>query len=60
MKVGALALQGDFREHLAMLTALGVEGVEVRTPEELATVAAILIFVGAIRLRPEPLPAEAG
>lgn len=43
MKVGALALQGDFREHLAMLDAIGVDGVEVRTPEELAAVDALVI-----------------
>jgi len=43
MKVGVLALQGDFREHLAMLAALGVEGVEVRTPEELTAVDALII-----------------
>jgi 5'-phosphate synthase pdxT subunit len=35
MKVGVLAVQGNFREHLAMLARLGVEGVEVRLPEQL-------------------------
>jgi len=30
MKVGVLALQGDFAEHLAFLRRLGAEGVEVR------------------------------
>ncbi len=43
MKVGALALQGDFREHLAMVRQLGVEGVEVRTPEELDGIDALII-----------------
>jgi len=43
VKVGALALQGDFREHLAMLDALGIEGIEVRTPEELVAVDALII-----------------
>lgn len=43
MKVGALALQGDFREHLAMMRQLGVEGVEVRTPEELEGIDALII-----------------
>ena len=33
MKVGVLALQGAFREHREVLDALGVEAVEVRTPE---------------------------
>ena len=43
MRVGVLALQGDFREHVAMLASIGVEPVEVRTPEELATVDALVI-----------------
>ena len=33
--VGVLALQGDFTEHAAMLTRLGVEAREVRTAEQL-------------------------
>src|SRR2546426_5772031 len=36
MKVGVLALQGNFREHAAMLRRLGAEVVEIRKPEELA------------------------
>ena len=43
MTVGVLALQGDFREHLAVLHRLGVEAVEVRTPEELAGVDGLVI-----------------
>lgn len=43
MKVGALALQGDFREHLAVVRGLGVEGVEVRTPDELNQIDALII-----------------
>ena len=35
MKIGVLAVQGNFREHLAMLARLGVDGVEVRLPEHL-------------------------
>jgi 5'-phosphate synthase pdxT subunit len=35
MKVGVLAVQGDFREHAAMLRRLGAEVVEVRKPEQL-------------------------
>jgi 5'-phosphate synthase pdxT subunit len=42
-RVGVLALQGDFREHLAMVERLGAEGVEVRQPGELATVDALII-----------------
>src|SRR3989454_3816969 len=36
MKVGVLALQGNFREHAAVLRRLGAEVVEIRKPEELA------------------------
>jgi 5'-phosphate synthase pdxT subunit len=35
MKIGVLAVQGNFREHAAMLRRLGAEAVEVRKPEEL-------------------------
>ena len=35
MKIGVLALQGDFAEHLAVLKRLGVDGREVRLPEDL-------------------------
>lgn len=35
MKIGVLALQGDFAEHLKMLGQLGVETVEVRLPAQL-------------------------
>jgi 5'-phosphate synthase pdxT subunit len=35
MKIGVLALQGDFAEHIAMLRRLGVETAEVRLPEHL-------------------------
>lgn len=35
MKIGVLAVQGAFREHLAVLTGLGIEAVEVRKKEEL-------------------------
>jgi 5'-phosphate synthase pdxT subunit len=35
MKIGVLALQGDFAEHAAALRRLGVEAVEVRLPAQL-------------------------
>jgi 5'-phosphate synthase pdxT subunit len=43
MRIGALALQGDFREHLAVVRGLGAEGVEVRTAEELVEIDALII-----------------
>jgi 5'-phosphate synthase pdxT subunit len=35
MKIGVLALQGDFAEHIAMLRKIGVQAVEVRLPSHL-------------------------
>ena len=35
MRIGVLALQGDFAEHISMLKRLGAEGVEVRLPRHL-------------------------
>ena len=35
MKIGVLALQGDFAEHVSMLKKIGVEAVEVRLPKQL-------------------------
>lgn len=35
MKIGVLALQGDFSEHVSMLKKIGVETAEVRLPKHL-------------------------
>jgi 5'-phosphate synthase pdxT subunit len=43
MKVGVLALQGNFREHAAMLRRLGADVVEVRKPEQLEGLDALVI-----------------
>ena len=43
MKIGVLALQGAFAEHVAALHAIGVEAVEVRLPEQLADVDGLII-----------------
>jgi 5'-phosphate synthase pdxT subunit len=42
-KVGVLALQGDVREHAALLAELGAEVVLVRRPEELGAVDGLVI-----------------
>ena len=42
-RVGVLALQGDFREHLAVLRALGADAVPVRRPEEVPGLAGLVI-----------------
>lgn len=41
--VGVLALQGDVREHLAVLRALGAEARPVRRPEEIAAIDGLVI-----------------
>jgi 5'-phosphate synthase pdxT subunit len=35
LKIGVLAVQGNFREHAAMLSRLGADVVEIRKPEQL-------------------------
>ncbi len=43
MKIGVLALQGDFALHLKALARCGVEAVEVRKPEELEDLDGLVI-----------------
>jgi pyridoxal 5'-phosphate synthase pdxT subunit len=43
LRIGVLALQGAFREHVKALRALGAEVVEVRLPEELAGLDGLVI-----------------
>ena len=43
MTIGVLALQGDFREHIAALVKLGETALEIRTVEQLEQVAALII-----------------
>lgn len=43
MKIGVLALQGDFAEHQVMLEKLGVEVVQVRLAEQLNGLAGLII-----------------
>uniref|UniRef100_A0A7C2IDT3 Pyridoxal 5'-phosphate synthase subunit PdxT n=1 Tax=Ammonifex degensii TaxID=42838 RepID=A0A7C2IDT3_9THEO len=43
MRAGVLALQGAFREHLWALERLGVKGIPVRKPAELALCDALVI-----------------
>lgn len=43
MKIGVLALQGDFAEHAAMLKKLKVETAEVRLPEHLKGLDGLII-----------------
>jgi 5'-phosphate synthase pdxT subunit len=43
MRIGVLALQGDFAEHCIMLRRLGVDGVEVRLAEHLGGLEGLII-----------------
>ncbi len=43
MKIGILALQGAFSEHIHMLRQLDVETVEVRLPQELKNLGGLII-----------------
>lgn len=43
LRVGVLASQGDFAAHARMLAALGAEPVEVRTPDQLTDLDALVI-----------------
>jgi len=43
LKVGVLAVQGDFAEHLALLRKLGVEGYEVRLPQQLEDLSGLIV-----------------
>lgn len=43
MKIGVLALQGDFAEHMVMLRRIGVEAREVRLPGQLEGLDGLII-----------------
>jgi len=42
-RIGVLALQGDFREHIAVISSLGADAVPVKRPEELASIDGLVI-----------------
>jgi 5'-phosphate synthase pdxT subunit len=43
VRIGVLAVQGAFAEHVATLASIGVEGVEVRLPSDLSGVAGLIL-----------------
>jgi 5'-phosphate synthase pdxT subunit len=43
LRIGVLAVQGNFREHAAMLRRLGADVVEIRKPEELVGLDGLVI-----------------
>ena len=43
MKIGVLALQGGFQEHIHHINELGYDGVLVKTVEDLKNIKALII-----------------
>ena len=43
MKIGVLAIQGDFTEHIAILSRLGISGREVRLPDQMTDLDGLII-----------------
>ena len=43
MRIGVLAVQGDFREHVETLRSIGIEGVEGRLPGDLEGIDALIL-----------------
>jgi 5'-phosphate synthase pdxT subunit len=43
MKIGVLALQGDFKEHITLLRRIGVDAIEVRLAKDLDTIGGLII-----------------
>lgn len=43
MRIGVLALQGAFREHILMLETLGIDAVPVRLPSQLTDLVGLII-----------------
>lgn len=50
MKIGILAAQGAFAEHIAVLKLLGVEAIPVRLPRELKGLDGLIIPGGRVHL----------
>lgn len=43
MRIGVLALQGDFREHIAAFNNIGIDAVPVKTESEIDSVSALVL-----------------
>ena len=43
MRIGVLALQGSFREHVKILRSIGIDAVEVRLPDDLEGLDGLII-----------------
>jgi 5'-phosphate synthase pdxT subunit len=61
-RVGVLGLQGDFAEHLATLRGIGADAIDVRRPEQLDDIDALIIpggestTIGKLAARYEIIP----
>ena len=51
LRIGVLAVQGNFREHAAMLRGLGADVAEVRKPEQMEALDGLVIPGGESRPR---------
>ena len=51
-RIGVLAVQGAFAEHLNVLRQIGVEGAEVRLPDDLEGVAGLILPGGESTAQP--------
>ena len=51
MKVGVLAMQGAYKEHINILYTLGAEPIEIRNKKDLENIDGIIIPGGANLLR---------
>ncbi len=43
LKIGVLALQGSFQEHLIVLESIGIEAVEIRLPDQVQEIDGLII-----------------
>src|SRR5260370_23408322 len=58
VKIGILAVQGDFEAHAAMLAHLGAETTEVRTPAQLDGCDGLILPGGESTTQLQVLPEE--
>jgi 5'-phosphate synthase pdxT subunit len=54
MKIGVLALQGDFAEHIAILEQIGIEAYQVRLPDHLEALDGLFLAENRLPLASSP------
>ena len=55
MKIGVLGLQGAVEEHIKQITALGLEGITIKQPEQLQEIDGLILPGGESTLLSEQL-----